>query len=199
MLNTPSRFGLAVAALTFSAQSLLAAESGGHGEETVSLFAGDLGNAFWTLLIFLLVFAVLAKFAWGPILKVLQTREAFIRDSLTKAKEEREESHRILADYTAQIEKAKDDATAIVEEGRRDAEETRKRIHAEAKTEAQAIADRAKREISLARDDAVKQLHDEVIVLAASVAGKMIHREVSPDEHKMLLDESLAELGRMNN
>lgn len=197
--NTSGRFSLAVVAVALSAQTVLAAGDGGHGSGSPSLFAGDLGNLIWTLVIFVLVLVVLGKFAWGPILKVLQTREEFIRDSLTKAKEEREESHRALADYMAQIEKAKDEATAIVDEGRRDAEEMRKRIQAEAKAEAQAIAERAKRDIGLARDHAVKQLHDEVIVLAASVAGKMIRREVNAEEHKSLLDESLAELGRMNN
>ncbi len=199
MSNTRCRIGLAFCAVALSAQSLLAADAA-HGEGgSPSLFTGDLGNFIWTLLIFVLVLAVLGKFAWGPILKVLQTREEFIRDSLTKAKEEREESQRVLAEYKTQIENAKDEATAIVDEGRRDAEETRKRIQAQAKAEAQEIADRAKRDIGLARDHAVKELHDEVIVLAASVAGKMIQREVNADEHKSLLDESLTELGRMNN
>lgn len=197
MTNTRGRMSLATGAFAMSASTLLAA--GDADGAAPSLFTGDLGNFIWTLVIFVLVLVVLGKFAWGPILKVLQTREEFIRDSLTKAKQEREESQRVLADYKTQVENAKDEATAIVEEGRRDAEETRKRIQAAAKAEAQDIADRAKRDIGLARDQAVKELHDEVIVLAASVAGKMIRREVNADEHKSLLDESLTELGRMNN
>ena len=65
-----------------------------------NLFAGDLGNAVWTVVIFLVVLVVLGKFAWGPLLSGLQEREQFIRESLEKAKEERDSSEARLAEYT---------------------------------------------------------------------------------------------------
>jgi len=103
----------------------------------------------------------------------------------------------LLADYTKKIDQARGDATAIVEEGRRDAEEVRKRIHAEAKGEADAMVARAKKEIEMARDDAVKQLYDRTVQLATNVAGKIVRKELSPGDHKRLLDESLAELSQV--
>lgn len=193
MQNQWTRCGLSFGVIALSAQNVFAAGGGENG-----LFIGDLGNAIWTLVIFLLVLVVLGKFAWGPILKVLKSREEFIRESLSSAKQEREESERLLKEYTEKINKAREEATAIVEEGRRDAEEVRKRIHSEARSEAEAIATRAKKEIEIARDDAVKQLHDQTILLATSVAGKMIRRELSAADHQALLDESLSELERLN-
>ena len=179
-------------------QIALAADEG-HVQEKVNLFSGDLGNALWTLLIFALVLLVLGKFAWGPILKVLQTREQFIRESLESAKREREEAELVKADYTERLNKAREEATAIVDEGRRDAEEVRKRIHVEAKQEADAMVDRAGKEISLARDQAVKDLYDQTVVLATTVAGKILRKELSVGDHRVLIDESLAEIGRLNN
>lgn len=173
-------------------------DSGSHEEGSISLFSGDLGNAVWTLLIFGLVLLVLSKFAWKPILDGLQKREVFIRDSLSDAKREREEAEKVLADYTEKVQRAGEEATAIVDEGRRDAEEVRKKMHAEAKVEADAIIARAKKEIELARDDAVKQLHDQTILLATDVAGRMIRKELKPGDHKDLLDQALRDMGELN-
>jgi F-type H+-transporting ATPase subunit b len=169
-----------------------------HGGDQVSLFSGDLGNAVWTLLIFLLVILVLGKFAWGPILRVLNNREKFIRDSLTEAKREREEAKQTLADYTRKLDEAREEATAIVGEGRRDAEEVRKKILAEAKADSVAVTKRARREIEIARDDAVKQLHDQTVLLATSIAGKLVRKELNAGDHRELVDEALTEMGGMN-
>ena len=188
---------IAPAVLVAVADVARAAE--GHGEGGGdNLFAGDLGNAVWTILIFVLVLVVLGKFAWGPILKVLQQREDFIRDSLESARKDREEAERVLKEYSQKIEQSRQEATAIVDEGRRDAEEVRKRIHAEARSEAQAITDRAKKEIQMARDDAIKKLHDETVELATRIASKIVQKELSPADHERLLDESLAELSKVN-
>ena len=66
------------------AAKALGAESA-EGAGGPSLFTGDLGNIFWSLLTFAAVIFVLGKFAWKPILGALQKREDFIRDSLKKA------------------------------------------------------------------------------------------------------------------
>jgi F-type H+-transporting ATPase subunit b len=184
--------------LASSAATALAAgaAAGESHEEPISLFAGDLGNAIWTLLIFILVLVVLGKFAWRPILNGLQSRESFIRESLSAAKHEREESQKLLAQYTAKIEQAKVDASTLVDEGRRDGEETRRRILADAQHEAEAVMTRAKKDIELARDDAIKRLHDQSILLATTVAEKLIRRELTAQDRQGLLDESLAELQR---
>ncbi len=170
----------------------------GGGEAEPSLFAGDLGNAFWTLLIFLLLLGMLTKWVWPQILKGLQHREDFIRESLSAAKSEREEAQKLLEKHAEMIKDAQRQATAIVDEGRRDAEEVKKRVVAEAKTEGDKAIARAKREIELARDDAVKQLHDQAVMLATNIAGKIVQKELTPSDYKRLMNEALADLGRMN-
>lgn len=169
-----------------------------HDDGGSNLFKGDFGNAFWTLLIFFLVLVVLGKFAWKPILKMLQDRERFISESLSKAKETNASAERMMADYKAKIDKAHQEATAIVDEARRDAEEARKRIQGEAKAESEAIAARAKKDIELARDHAIKDLHDQSIQLATAVAGKLLRRELTPSDHQALLNEAFAELSKRN-
>ncbi len=174
---------------------------GGHtsaqGPE-YGLLTVDGMTALWTIVIFVILLIVLRAAAWKPIQKMLQQRERFIRDSLADAKRERVEAQRTLAEYAEKLDRAREEATAIVDEGRRDAEEVRKKILADTKVDAEAVAARAKKEIELARDDAVKQLHDQTILLATRVAGKIVHKELSPGDHQELVDQALTELGELN-
>ena len=77
---------LATLAALLWASPAFAAEEGGK----LSPFAGDIGNALWTLVVFGLVVFILGKFAWGPLLSALQERENFIADALGAAKRDRE-------------------------------------------------------------------------------------------------------------
>jgi F-type H+-transporting ATPase subunit b len=172
-------------------------EQGAHGEEPTSPFGGNFVNSVVTLIVFITVLVVLRKFAWGPILSGLQKREAFIRDSLAEAKKDRADAEKRLAEYTEQLNRAREEATAIVDEGRRDAEVVRQRIQSEARTEADAMIERAKREIGLARDAALKDLYDQTAEMATTVAGKVIRKQLSTEEHDRLLADSLDELGRL--
>jgi F-type H+-transporting ATPase subunit b len=176
------------------------ADSAAHGEEhdRPNLFAGDLGNAIWTLVIFVCVLFVLGKFAWRPILGALQQREEFIQQSLAEAKRDREEAEARLREHAAQLDQAREEASAIVEEGRRDAEVARRRIHGEARAEADAIIARARREIGAARDTAVRELYDSVAEVATDVAARIIRQRLSPEEHRRLVDESIEELGKLS-
>ena len=174
-----------------SATATLGSEGGG---EQSTLFTGDLGNIVWSLITFFVVLAVLGKFAWGPILSALQKREAFIRDSLAQAKRDREDAERQLKEYTEKLVAARAEATAIVDEGRRDAEVLKRKIEDDAKVEAQASLDRAKREIALATDTAVKELYTISAKLAMEVAGKIIRKELNAGEHERLISESIDEL-----
>ena len=183
-------FALVALALAMPAIPALAAEAE-HGGEAPSLFAGDLGNSFWTLLIFVVVLVVLGKFAWGPILNALQARESFIHEALATAKRDRDEAEARLKEYEARLAQSRAEATAIVEEGRRDAVVVKQRIEEEAQREADKRLERAKREIQIATETATKELYLLSARLATDMAGKVIGRELSPQDHERLIAESL--------
>src|SRR5437879_5686727 len=109
---------LTVGFVAFTALSVHAAEDG----KALSPFAGDLGNAIWTLAIFLIVVMVLGKFAWGPVLALLQQREQFIHTSLGDAKRDRDEAEARLKEYSAKLLSARVEAAALIDQARSDAE-----------------------------------------------------------------------------
>ncbi len=159
--------------------------------EAPSLFAGDLGNSFWTLLIFVVVLVVLGKFAWGPILTALQTRENFIREALEKAKRDREEAEERLREYEARLAGARAEASAIVDEGRRDAEAVKRRIEEDAKHQADLMIERARREIQIATDTATKSLFTLSGKLATEMAARVLGRELTAQDHERLIAEGI--------
>ncbi len=171
----------------------LSAAAAGDGEGG-NIFTGDLGVIIWTLVVFGLVVFVLGKFAWGPILEGLQQREDFIRDSLEKAREDRDAAQEQLKAYDDKLTKARAEATAIVEEGRRDAEVLRQRIDEEARAEAEKTIARAKREIDIAKETAIKDLYTLSGTLATDIAARIVGRELKPEDHQRLIEESIGEL-----
>jgi len=178
-------------AVTLLAMAVPAMAEEAAGEGSPNLFAGDLGNVFWTVLIFALVLAVLGKFAWGPILNTLQSRESFIHEALAKAKHDRDAAEARLREYEERLASARAEATAIVEEGRRDADVVRRKIEADAKHEADKMIDRARREIQIATVTATRELYDLSAKLATGMAARVIGRELSAQDHERLIAEAI--------
>jgi len=135
--------------LTFAFLALAAIPVYAAEEAPLSPFAGNLGNAIWTLGIFVIVVLVLGKFAWGPVLSLLQERERFIHKSLSDAKHDRDEAEARLKDYANKLQSAQAEAVAIIEEARRDAERLREDLRERAKSEADTMVKNAERQIEL--------------------------------------------------
>ena len=123
--------------VVFIVLAALPAYAAEEAEGGLSPFAGNVGNAVWTLTIFVIVVAVLGKFAWGPILKLLQDREEFIHKAVADAKRDREEAEARLKEYTDKLQAARGEAAAMLQDARRDAERLREEMTQKAKAEAE--------------------------------------------------------------
>lgn len=173
-------------------------EDDGHGPASNNpIESGTISNAVATVITFGLVVLILGKFVWPHVLKALKDREDFIRDSLESAKRDRQEAEKRLQEYQEQIKNARQEATAIVEEGRRDSEVLRRKVQDEAKQEADAIIVRAKREIGIARDTAVKDLYSLSGELATNLAGKILQKELDTATHERLIQESIEQIAKL--
>ena len=175
----------------------LPAQAQEHAPEAAALspFAGNVGNAIWTLAIFLLVVMILGKFAWGPVLALLQEREKFIHKSLADAKRDREEAEARLREYAAKIQTARAEAGAIVEEARRDAERLREDLKQRARTEADTMVQNAERQISLQTQRAIQEIRREAVDLSVAIASKIIQRNLTKEDNQRLIDEAIRQVG----
>ena len=181
---------LTLGGVVMSATAALAAEPAGG----LSPFAGNIGNALWTLVIFVLVVAVLGKFAWGPVLKLLQDREEFIHKSLVDAKRDREEAEARLKEYEDKLKAARGEAIALMDEARRDSERLREDLRQKARAEADTIVKNAERQIQLETDRALQQIRNEAVDLSVLIASKIVGRNLSKEDNERLIDETLRQV-----
>ena len=169
----------------------LAAEEPAGG---LSPFAGNIGNALWTLVVFVLVVVVLGKFAWGPILEQLRARETFIHDALSAAKQQRDAADASMKEYTEKLRAARVEADQIVQRSRADAERLREEMKEKARAEADAIVKNAERQIQLETSRALQQIRSEAVDLSVMIASKLIQRNLTKEDNERLIEEALSQV-----
>lgn len=156
-----------------------------------SVLKPDPGLLFWTLLIFLLVWFVLGRFAFKPIQNALKKREDDIQGSIDEAKRVQAEMAQLKADNQQLLSEAREEGMRI----KRDAEATANRLISEAKEEAKAqqqkIAADAKRDIENMRKAAMVDLKQQVGTMAVDIAEKVLRKELGNDAGQQQLVKEL--------
>jgi len=148
----------------------------------------------YSLVVFLLLVAVLSKFAWGPVLTALDQREATIRRNIEEAEAARIRSEQLLAERAAKLDSVQDEVREILAEARRDADYTKSEIMAAAQVEAEATKHRAIEEVNRARDQALNELFGSFSAQVTQATEMVLGRAVSEEDRVRLIDQSLAEL-----
>ena len=154
----------------------------------------DPGLFVWTILTFLLLLTVLAKFAWKPLLKMLKDREELIRSSLEDAEKAKKKLERLNAEGEAIINQARSEAQSILSEGKAAAAKLKDETLDVAKEQAKQIASEAEKQINIEKDKAIAEIKSEVVNLSISIAEKLINKNISPEDNKALIDESLSNI-----
>jgi len=157
----------------------------------------DLG--LWTLVVFGMLCLILSKVAWGPMLEGLRKREQSIAGALDDARKARAEADQMRQQFQSDMAKAKDNVNAMIEEGRRNAQRVAEEETAKARAVMQEERERIHRELQLAKDQALQELWSQTAELATVISSNAIHRQMSVDDHRRLVDEALVELNKHGN
>jgi len=151
----------------------------------------DPGLFIWTIITFLILCYVLAKFAWKPLIKMLDDRENMIKGSLEDAKKAKMELERLSEESEAITLKARSEAQSILAESKAAAEKVKDDIIAKSKEQAIKIRDDAQKQIQVEKDKAISDIKQEVVNLTISVAEKLINKNLSDLDNKSLIEDSL--------
>ena len=154
----------------------------------------DPGLFIWTILTFLVLLALLAKFAWRPLLAALEGRQAGIRKALDDARQAKLDLERLQEESTQVMRRARAEADAVVAASRADAERLREELKQKARAEAGALVRNAERQIQLETERALQQIRNEAIDLSVAIASKIIQRNLSADDNQRLIQEALQQI-----
>jgi F-type H+-transporting ATPase subunit b len=154
----------------------------------------DPGLFIWTILTFLVLVGLLARFAWRPLMDALDRRQATIAKSLDDAQRARQELERLQRESAQMMASARAEAEAIVSRSRSDAEALREELKQKARAEAAAIVKNAERQIQLETARAVQQIRQEAVDLSVAIASKILRRQVSKEDNEGLIEETLKQV-----
>jgi F-type H+-transporting ATPase subunit b len=152
------------------------------------------GLIIWTLVTFGVLFLVLSKFAWKPLLEALNEREGKIRGALEEADKARSEAAQLLKQNAQNIVRAEEEYQKLVREGRALAEKMKEDIVAKAKHQADQELLRANEEIQRSVDSARQQLRAEVADLAIKAAEKILEESLDAVKQKKIVDAFMNQL-----
>ena len=158
----------------------------------------ELGLFSISLLIFIIVFLILKKFAWTPILSTLKDREDSITDSIATAERVKEEMAQMKAEHEHVLAEAKAERSKILKE----AKELKDQIIGEAKAQAQAEAKKIVHDASVAIENqkmaALTEVKNQVGTLVIEVAEKVLRKELSDKKAQEAYISQLASEIKMN-
>ena len=154
----------------------------------------DPGLFIWTILTFLVLVTLLAKFAWRPLLQALDSRQELIRKSLDDAQQARQELERLHHESAQILRQARVEAEAVIAQSRSDAAKLREELRQKAKAEADGIVRNAERQIQLETQRALQQIRHEAVDLSVMIASKILQRNITREDNEKLIEEALKQV-----
>lgn len=152
------------------------------------------GLTLWVAITFLVLIVVLAKVAWGPIVKMLDERERTIRDAVDQARNERAEAEKLLAQQKDSLAQARREAADLAKKGQQEVEVLRAELTARARKEADDMIASARRTIDEEKGKAAAELKAQVADLAVAAATRIVKSSLDDKAQRALVEEYLREL-----
>lgn len=177
---------ITIAIVFLTALPALAAEEAAKAEQQ-NIFNGSRADAIWTVIAFFLLFAVLLKFGWKPILAGLKARQDHIEQEIKSAEGTRKQAEALIDDYKQRGLRIIEDATAAAQQSQRELiEETRK--------ETQLIKSRAQDDVRHAMTAASDRLWNEASGMLLSLGSEVLGRIITPQDNERLIREAVEKM-----
>lgn len=147
------------------------------------------GDTIFVLVSFLLLLLVLKKFAWKPLMNIMEDREKQIEKNIDSAENSRIEANRLAVESKDSLEATRIEASAIIAKARENGENIQDEMLVKAKAEAERIIVDAKKDIELEKQKAIESVKNDVSHLSIDIATKLIGKELTSEDHAALIDK----------
>jgi F-type H+-transporting ATPase subunit b len=149
----------------------------------------NLGLTIWTIVLFGLFAAILAKFGWGPLLRAVEEREKGIRSAVDGAHQAQAEALALIAQQKEILQQARREREEMIKQAIADAQQMREELIKQARADSEQLLQRAKEQIERDTRAAVQKLRAEVADLAVAAAGKIVASSLTPEAQRKLVEE----------
>lgn len=161
----------------------------------MELLTPGTGLILWQAIVFVLLFILLSRLAWKPILASLKERETSISDALNTAEKARQEIASLKSDNEKLLKEAREERDRMLKDARDAANRLKDQAAADAKKAADKIVDDARIAINIEKQAALKEVHTQVALFSLEVAEKLMKKNLAGDKaQKELVDGFIKEL-----
>ncbi|MDY0404566.1 F0F1 ATP synthase subunit B [Virgibacillus sp. 179-BFC.A HS] len=147
------------------------------------------------LLTFIVLMVLVKKFAWGPVVDMMQKREQYVANEIEIAEKSRSEAEQAAKEAAEQLKQTKQDAQQMIEDAKNAGKRQEQDIIDSARQEAERIKKAAQEEIRNEKERALQALQDQVSSLSILIASKVIEKEIDAQDQEKLINEYIKEVG----
>ncbi|MBD1383472.1 F0F1 ATP synthase subunit B [Metabacillus arenae] len=153
------------------------------------------GDILFQLVAFLILLALLRKYAFGPVMNIMKQREDHIAGEISAAEAKNQEAEKIAAEQRELLKQARQESQALIENAKKIGEQQKEEIVQAARVEAERLKEAATQAIAQEKEQAVAALREQVASLSVLIASKVIEKELNEQEQEKLISEYINEAG----
>ncbi len=163
--------------------------------QSLDIISVNIWQIILSLANLLIMFLILKRFLFKPVQKMFDMRRQQVEDIYAQAREDRSEAEGMKQEYETKMASAREEADSLVRNAVQTAQRRSDAIVAEASSQASHLKQKAEEEIALEKQQMLSDVRDEISDLAVSIAGKVVEREVRPEDHQAFVDEFIRNVG----
>ena len=152
-------------------------------------------NLVFTIINLLVLYLLMKKFLFGPIIKVMDVRKAMIDQQFAGAKEQEDQAKALKEQYEGALKSAREESFQIMELARKEAKAQADKTVEDTQAKVSAMLAKAQEDINTERENAMRQMKDDVASLAMEAAGKIIGKNSGADQDLSLYDQFIEKAG----
>lgn len=160
----------------------------------MNIFSLDPGLFFWSMITFLILVALLYKFAFNPLMRMQKARQDQIHQSIVEAEKLRDEAQELLVSYKQQLSAAREEAAGIVDRARKAGESSKAEVLEEARVQAEATLAKARQQIERDTNQALQRIREEAADLTIAATEKVARTSLSEKDQLRLIQEAINEI-----
>ncbi len=164
-------------------------------EKYLAFFTVDVWTMIFTWVNMLILFTVMKKLLFKPVMNILEQREAEVKKIYDEANEANEKAATLEKEYSEKMAQAREEAGEIIKQATLTAQKREKEIIESAHVEVASMTRRAETQIAQERKKAYQEIKNEISDISVAIAGKMVQREIKAEDHEALISQFIENVG----
>ena len=154
----------------------------------------NIALSVWTAVTFAILLVVLGKFAWGPILQMIEAREKTIADAIDSAKRERAAAEAASQEMKSSLERAREESAQLIRKNQQEVAAAKAELMTAARKESEDLLQQARKTIQEEKRQAIAELRAQTVDMAIEAANRLVQMNMDEKKQKQLVEEYIAQL-----